>query len=97
MGIYDDDYNPYDHGDGDWDDEGEECEYAFLVEDEDLIDGVGFADPSGVSSLRAATRANPRNLPCPTCRVPNRLTPLDKRQGYQCNECADKAEGGWGY
>ena len=58
-----------------------------------LIDGVGFADPGGRSALRAATRRNPRNLPCPTCREPNRLTPLDRARGYQCDECADRAEG----
>ena len=28
-----------------------------------LIDGVGFASPG--SALRAATRRNPRNQPCP--------------------------------
>lgn len=58
-----------------------------------LIDGVGFADPGGRSALRAATRSNPRNLPCPTCGEPDRLTPLDKRAGYQCNSCADRDEG----
>lgn len=62
--------------------------------EEDLIDGVGFADPGGRSSLRAATRNNPRNLPCPTCGKPNRLTPLDRRRHYQCNQCADRAERG---
>lgn len=56
-----------------------------------------FADPGGRSALRAASRNNPRNLPCPTCHAPNRLTPADKRRGYQCNECADKAEGIGGY
>lgn len=35
-----------------------------------LIDGVGFADPGGRSALRAATKSNPRNLPCPTCGEP---------------------------
>lgn len=58
-----------------------------------LIDGVGFADPGGRSALRAATKSNPRNLPCPTCGEPNRLTPADKRRGYQCDRCADRAEG----
>ena len=62
-------------------------------EEEELIDGVGFADPGGRSALRAETLDNPRNLPCPACREPNRLTPLDKQRGYQCNECADRAEG----
>lgn len=53
-----------------------------------------FADPGARSSLRAASRSNPRNLPCPTCGRPNRLTPKDVRLGYQCNSCADAAEGG---
>lgn len=61
--------------------------------DYDMIDGVGFADPGGRSALRAATKRNPRNLPCPTCGRPDRLTALDKRRGYQCDSCADRAEG----
>ena len=52
-----------------------------------------FADPGGKSALRAANDRNPRNLPCPTCKEPNRLTPADVRNGYQCNQCADLAEG----
>ncbi len=59
------------------------------------IDGVGFQDPGGRSALRRATRNNPRNLPCPTCGKPNRLTPLDRKRGYQCDDCADRAEGRW--
>lgn len=53
-----------------------------------------FADPGGRSALRAATEDNPRNLPCPTCGEPNRLTPADKSLGYQCDYCADAAEQG---
>jgi hypothetical protein len=71
-------------------------ENEYEDEDDDLIDGVGFADPGGRSALRAETARNPRNLPCPSCRKENRLTPADKRAGYQCNECADRAEG-FGY
>ena len=68
----------------------------YLDEYEDyLIDGVEFADPGGRSALRAATRSNPRNLPCPTCGRENMLTPADKRRGYQCDRCAD-ADEGWG-
>ena len=52
-----------------------------------------FAEPGGRSALRRASRSNPRNLPCPTCGQPNRLTPKDKRLGYQCDECADRDEG----
>jgi len=67
-------------------------------DDEDfLIDGVGFADPGGRSALRSATRRNPRNLPCPTCKAPNRLTPLDVARSYQCDTCADRAERGYDY
>jgi hypothetical protein len=63
-------------------------------EDEDYpIDGVGFAEPGGRSALRRATPKNPRNLPCPNCGEPNRLTPLDRRAGYQCNACADAIDG----
>ena len=53
-----------------------------------------FANPAGTSALRAATRRNPRNLPCPTCREANRLTPADVARGYQCDRCADRAEAG---
>jgi hypothetical protein len=56
-----------------------------------------FADPGGNSALRAASKRNPRNLPCPTCGQPDRLTPADRARGYQCDACADRAEGGWGY
>jgi len=56
------------------------------------IDVVGFSDPGGGSALRAATKNNPRNLPCPNCGEPNRLTPIDRQHGYQCDSCADRAE-----
>ena len=74
-----------------WDDEDD------FYDDDDLrnnIDGVGFADPGGNSALRAATKDNPRNLPCPTCHWPNRLTPIDVAHGYQCNSCANANETG---
>lgn len=54
-----------------------------------------FAEPGGRSALRAASRRNPRNLPCPTCGAKNRLTPADRARGYQCNACADRDEGGY--
>jgi hypothetical protein len=60
-----------------------------------LIDGVGFADPGVNSALRAATKNNPRNLPCPTCGRKNQLTPIDVQRGYQCDSCADRAERGY--
>jgi hypothetical protein len=53
-----------------------------------------FADPGGNSSLRRATKSNPRNLPCPSCDEPNRLTPKDRALGYQCDSCADRMERG---
>ena len=56
-------------------------------------DGEEFAQPG--SALRVATETNPRNLPCPTCNHPNRLTPKDKALGYQCDSCADAMERGW--
>lgn len=58
------------------------------------FDSDDFADRGSGSSLRAATRTNPRNLPCPDCKQPNRLTPRDRQLGYCCNECARKNEGG---
>lgn len=57
-------------------------------------DDIEFAEPGGNSALRAATPNNPRNLPCPTCHAPNRLTPADRALGYQCNTCADRDERG---
>ena len=57
-------------------------------------DEPAFADPGGTSALRAATRSNPRNLPCRTCGAENALTPADRARGYQCDGCADRAEGG---
>jgi hypothetical protein len=64
-------------------------------EDDYDFDRSEFADPHGRSALRAASKQNPRNLPCPTCGEANRLTPADKARGYQCNECADKLERGF--
>jgi hypothetical protein len=63
-------------------------------EDEDRSE---FADPGGSSALRAASRKNPRNRPCPTCGRKNVLTPKDVRLGYQCDRCADACEGIGGY
>lgn len=56
-------------------------------------DNLHFADPGGRSALRAATKRNPRNLPCPNCRRKNVLTPADRELGYQCDRCADAVEG----
>jgi len=48
---------------------------------------------NSTSALRAASKTNPRNLPCPTCKEPNKLTPKDKAKGYQCDDCANLEEG----
>ena len=53
-----------------------------------------FADPGGDSALYPATRDNPRDLPCPTCGWPNRLTHRDQAAGYQCDACATAIERG---
>jgi hypothetical protein len=54
-----------------------------------------FQRPGENSALRKAGRGNPRNLPCPTCKEPNKLTPADVRKGYQCDDCANREEGAW--
>ena len=56
---------------------------------------IDFANPGGGSALRAATKDNPRNLPCRSCGRENMLTPEDRAHGYQCDICADQAEQGW--
>jgi hypothetical protein len=77
-------------GAGDEDDpDDEDSDYESDDDDE-----VAFADPGGQSALRAATTDNPRELPCPSCGAPNRLTPEDASLGYQCDACADAAERG---
>lgn len=58
---------------------------------------MDFADPGGRSALRRATKANPRNLPCPTCKRKNVLTRRDRELGYQCDSCADALERGYDY
>lgn len=75
---------------GRYDDNGYEDD-GFGYEDE----YSDFAEPGGGSALRAAGPGNPRNLPCPTCRYPNRLTPKDRSLGYQCDSCADALERGY--
>lgn len=60
---------------------------------DDVRDRIQFADPGGNSALRAASKRNPRNRPCPTCGAKNALTAEDVRRRYQCNRCADMEEG----
>jgi hypothetical protein len=77
-------------------DEYDEDFESRFEDDDDLIDGVGFADPGGRSALRAATPNNPRNRPCPSCGRENVLTRIDVQRHYQCDNCADRAEGRMG-
>lgn len=56
---------------------------------------IRFADPGGRSALRAATRDNPRDRPCPSCGAADVLTRKDVELGYQCDRCADRDERGW--
>ena len=59
-----------------------------MFEDDDFGDAP-FRDPGG----RSALRAGKRRFPCPTCKAPRALTQADKDRGYQCDRCADCAEG----
>ena len=68
-------------------------EHDYLDEDVRFEKSEMFADPGGNSALRAASKDNPRNLPCPSCGEPDRLTPADRQHGYQCDSCADRDEG----
>ena len=61
-------------------------------EDQYGVIDAPFRDPGGRSALRAGKRKHA----CPTCGRPNMLTDADKRRGYQCDICADAAEG-YGY
>jgi hypothetical protein len=72
-------------------------EDGYFPGERDDDDRSDFADPGGRSALRAASRSNPRNLPCPNCGAANRLTPADRARGYQCDSCADRAEGRPGF
>lgn len=75
-----------------------ELEYEARMDEREYMREQGidldFADPGGRSALRAETPDNPRDLPCPNCGKPNRLTPADRARGYQCDECADRLERG---
>ena len=70
--------------------------YAHDYDDDEWQDRCErFADPGGESALHPESASNPRDLPCPTCGEPNRLTRLDKARGYQCDSCANAAERGY--
>lgn len=77
-------------------DEGEEYFDSENIYSRNGDDGEGydFADPGGNSSLRAASKGNPRIYSCPTCKTRRVLTRRDKELGYQCNSCADQQERG---
>jgi len=85
MSAYD-----YDEDEDDYEDE-EDADEDYEEDGSDFRDD-DFYDPGGRSALRAGDRKHP----CPTCKEPNRLTAADIRHGYQCDECADRAEG-YGY
>ena len=72
-------------------------EFLPMSDPEDYENRIDFADPGGRSALRASSKRNPRNLPCPNCGRKNKLTPADRKLGYQCDQCADAAEGLGGY
>ena len=76
-----------------YEDYGEEDFDRGLDWEDDLYE-IDFANPGSNSALRAATKDNPRNLPCPTCGWPNMLTPADVARGYQCDGCANAMETG---
>lgn len=80
------------------DERGQEEDYYHDYHEGPYYGGYSdFADPGGNSALRAATDSNPRNLPCPNCGAPDRLTPADRARGYQCDRCADRCERGVDY
>ena len=67
---------------------------SYYDEGEEFFDRMQFANPGGNSALRAASKRNPRNLPCPTCHGADLLTPADRANGYQCDGCANIDEMG---
>lgn len=79
----DDDYDP----DLFYDDDGFDDHYYYY--DDDDLDHLEFANPGGRSALRAGERTEP----CPTCGRENVLTKKDVSLHYQCDRCADIAEG----
>lgn len=47
------------------------------------------------SGINKHNRQNPQRYPCPTCKRPDALSAWQKKQGYQCDRCADREEGVW--
>jgi hypothetical protein len=92
--MEDDDYEDDNEMNYPHDEDDDDIDYCDHRDSLDDVYDSEFADPGGNSALRAATRTNPRNLPCPECESPNRLTPKDVALGYRCDRCADRAERG---
>ena len=68
---------------GYWDDEDDY--------DDDGFNRNRFRQPG--SALHPGTKDDPIDQPCPTCGEENVLTRRDVAKGYQCDTCADRAEG----
>lgn len=71
-------------------DKAQRMEAAGMFDEDYMPEDMDFADPGG----RSALRAGPRIHPCPNCGAANRLSGKDVALGYQCDACADRAEGG---
>lgn len=65
-----------------------------LGHDPDAVIQDADIETAAWEAKAAETPENPRNLPCPTCGSPGRLTPADRQLGYQCDSCAAEAERG---
>lgn len=61
----------------------------FDDEDERAYRHARFRNPGGESALHPGARTDP----CPTCGEKDRLTKRDVAKGYQCDTCAERAEG----
>jgi hypothetical protein len=62
----------------------------------DYDDGdCDFAEPGGRSALRAASKLNPRNLPCPSCGRKNVLTPADRARTLAAVPTANTDRSPW--
>lgn len=53
----------------------------------------GKVSPRDSFCRHCGEKLNPRKHPCPSCDAPDVLTDADVDHGYQCNVCADRAEG----
>ncbi len=55
--------------------------------------GEDYEDRDERMEFRSALRVGKRIYPCPACGKKKALTAADKSLGYQCDSCADRAEG----